>query len=240
MKTITKITLAALVLTAVITSCKKDKKTTPVGALGTSYPNVLNTIVTPAIIDSFKVHGMVINPGLTPPTVNGIYFFSPDYCTFDNSGSDQAGDTFSDELVRFSNQNNTLYSISYAYNQGNGSEVGIDNSATYLSGSGNFFTIYAQARDTTSGIATIDLRLVSGELGNGGIKNMQEGLFLVSKGPDPGGIIVPVGTTRIFKDNDGFSETQTSFSLNAFQLNKLNRARNSVLSTASTAKAKVK
>jgi len=207
---------AILMISIAFLSCKKDKKS-PVGLLGPNFANVINSIVTPAILDSLKKGGLPINPGLTPANIDGIYLLSPDYCIYDNTNT-YVGSTFSDELEKFSNQNTEAYSVAYAYNQGDGSEVGVDNRATYISGTGNLFTVYAQALDTLDGVPSVDLRVMSGELTTGGIKNLYQGVYIVSKGNDPNGDVAPIGTTRVVKDGDGFSQTEATFSISPVKI----------------------
>ena len=56
-----------------------------------------------------------------------------------------------------------------------------------------------------------DISFYSGTITNTGIKNFQMGVYLKSKDPDPGNKLVDVGTSRIFKDDDGFSEKITTY-----------------------------
>jgi hypothetical protein len=216
MKKIVKLIFALMVAVASFTSCKKSQKTTPVGPLGPNFPYALNSILTPAILDSLENHGLVVNAGLTPATVNGIYSFSPDLCTFDNSSNNSAGSLYDDYDFDFTNQNNANASIDFVYKDvadgatDNGAAIG----ATLISGSGNLFTVYAQAQDTTQTVVSTTILLVSGEVTTGGIKNMQLGVYEKTKGPDPNGDVVPVGTTRIFKDQDELSITLSTFAVN--------------------------
>ncbi|MES2111125.1 MAG: hypothetical protein V4577_20390, partial [Bacteroidota bacterium] len=167
-------------------------------------------IITPAIIDSLKKDGLKINDGLTPPAVEGNYFFSPDYCTYDNSGG---GITiYADLTFSLTNQNKSASTISLKYKTPDSEETGSDFTADYISGSNNFFTVFAQANDTTHNIPSVLLEIISGEFTSSGIKNMQFAFYSKSKGPDPDNLLVPVGTTRIFEDEDGFSETRATFS----------------------------
>lgn len=202
-------------------SCKKDSKKDD---LGSNLPSGLSRILTSDILNKLKTDGTVINEGLTPPTISGIYLLSPTLCTYDNSSDDLAGQTIDDYHFEFSNQNNSALTISAQYKDiSSGDDVGSDNSATFISGSGNLFTIYAQTTGTEDGISNTQLQIISGEISSGTVKNLQLSIYLKSKGSDPDGDLAPVGTTRIFKDGDGTSQSQTTFAVNpARQLNKLN------------------
>ena len=63
--------IAAMLMILAFASCKKSATVTPTGKLGASYPEALNAIVTPAMIDTLRSHGMAINDGTTPPVING-------------------------------------------------------------------------------------------------------------------------------------------------------------------------
>ena len=214
MKTKLKSLIAMAIIGCTFTACNKDKKSTPVGPLGANYPEILNTIITPAILDSLESHGTIINAGLTPATVNGIYLISPLYCQYDNSGDGYMGRTIDNYEYKYSNQNNTNFSIDLNYSDktGGGNDVGSDSTATYISGSNNLFTTYAQTTGIDTGIPYTSLQVISGQVTTGGINNFQLSFYLVSKGSDPTNVLASVGTIRIFKDDDGISPTQATFS----------------------------
>ncbi|HZY39969.1 MAG TPA: hypothetical protein VFE53_25115 [Mucilaginibacter sp.] len=215
MKTLAKLAIVIVMVSIAFTSCKKSKKTSPVGALGPNFPYVLNTIVTPAILDSLENHGLEINGGLTPALVNGIYLFSPNEVSYDSSDGYYAGQIIDDYKYQFSEQNNDAFTINMKYKDitAVGTNTGSANGATIISGNGNSFTVYAQAQDTTQGVYSVIIQVISGQLASGGIKNMQLAYYEKSKGSDPNNLVVPVGTIRIFKDEDGFSQTQSTFSV---------------------------
>lgn len=197
----------------IIVSCKKDsnKKNNP---LGDSFPTALNKIITPAIVADLKSHGLVINGGLTPPVINGIYYLSPDSCIYDNSGIDATGEIFNPYKLRFSNQNNGASSIAFDYKSAADEEdFGSDANATFITGTNNAFTVFTQTTGQESGISHTDLIVVSGSIQNGGIHNLQLSTYLVSKSTDTQNYLEPVGSTRIFTDMDGISETLNTFSI---------------------------
>ncbi len=187
-------------------------------ALGVNFPTVINTVLTPGILDTLKSHGSVINDGLTPPSLNGIYLVDPNYCTFDNSGDNRAYSLFDSYKYQFYNQNNATYAIQVNYKDINGGDAGSDVSSTYISGSGTLFTIYAQTTGIEDGINYTSLQIISGQIGALGVTNFQLSDYLVSKGDDSSGVLEPVGSTRIFTDEDGLSDTQTTFSIKAKQV----------------------
>jgi len=200
------VTTALLATPVLLTACKKDKKTNP-----NALPPIVNTIVTQAQIDTLKKHGAVINEGTTPPTVSGTYLMSPDICSFDNSGSNFGGQTFDDYAYEFSKQNNSKFTIRIDYHNvaTDGDDSGSDSTATYISGSGKLFTVYAQSTGAETGISYTNLQVLSGEITDSGIANFQVTDYLESKGADPDNKLEPVGTTRIFYDSDKLSTPYT-------------------------------
>lgn len=197
----------------IIASCKKDsnKKNNP---LGSSYPVDLNKIVTPEIVASLKLHGLIINSGLTPPVINGIYHLNPDSCIYDDSGNDATGEIFNSYKLRFGNQNNSNSSIAFDYQStAEEGDFGSDANATFITGSNNAFTVFTQNTGQESGISTTNLIVVSGVLKNGYISNLQLSTYLVSKSSDPQNLLEPVKSTRIFTDGNGTSETLDAFSI---------------------------
>ncbi|WP_040626542.1 hypothetical protein [Mucilaginibacter paludis] len=215
MKKLQKLPLLLTLFSLIMTACKKDKKddSTTTGPLGPNYPQVINTIVTPAIIDTLKKQGMVINDGLTPPNINGIFLFSPAYCTFDNSGGNGKGYTFDDYKLQFKDQNTNQYTVNLKYKDvSNGQDNASDGTATYISGQNNLFTVFAQAKGTASGINYVALDVISGQAQGTALKNLVWSHYLVSKDGDASNILlVRAGTTRIFTDRDGSSDAQATF-----------------------------
>jgi hypothetical protein len=216
MNPLTKLFFATVIISVIFLSCKKDKK---IGALGPNFPYAVNSVITPAMLDTFTKHGLPINSGLNPPVINGIYREGPTYCLFDNSQLGIQGDTVNDEKFKFSDQNTSTFTLNIAYKDSSG-EFGTDNNATFISGSGNLFTIFALLKDSLSGAGDVQLRVISGEIATGGIKNLFEGLYIESRGYDVDGEIAEEGTFRIFKDADGFSPSESSFSTVAAVLHK--------------------
>lgn len=217
MKKTNTLLITAGLMILICASCKKSTTVTPTGKLGTNYPEALNAIVTPAMIDTLTSHGIAINDGTTPPVVNGEYLLAPDECIYDNSSAN-AGKIFTSYLYQFANQDNSKYSLTVNYSNAivGGDDSGTDGAATYISGNSQLFTIFAQVTGSINGVTYTELQVLSGQLQTGGIKNFQWGYLMVSKSSDPGDKnVVPVGTIRLFKDQDGFSETQTTITLNS-------------------------
>lgn len=214
MRSLLKLPLLLLLFPVLFVACKKEKKDEiPTGPLGPKYPMVINNVITPEILENLKKNGMTVNSGTTPPSINGVFLFSPVYCSFDNSGSNLQGTYFNNYKIQFKNQNTTDYSVSMEYKDvSSGTDSGSDNNATYISGENNLFTVFSQAKGKSASINYVALDVISGEATGGSMKNLVWSHYMVSKEGDAANVIlVPVGTTRIFTDKDGISASQNTF-----------------------------
>jgi hypothetical protein len=214
MKNLRKLSALLLLFPVMMVACKKDKKDdVPTGPLGPNFPQIVNTVITPEILEQLKKNGMVINGGTTPPNINGVFLFSPAYCIFDNSGANRKDTYFSDYKLQFKNQNTSDYTVAMAYKDvGSGTDIGGDNNATYISGENNLFTVYSQSKGKQGITNYVALDVISGEATGTAMKNLIWSKYLVSKeGDEANLLLVPVGTTRIFTDKDGSSDAQATF-----------------------------
>ena len=168
---------------------------------------------------------MPIYDGDTPPNIEGIYRCSPDNLVYDSTGGFYPGHTFIDALFHFYNQdmvNNTVdYRGAYVYSDGTTS-TDLTSLESYVTGSGNNFTVFFSVTATTYGatqgysydVVTKEAYAVSGTVGENGISNLYWGFAFLEKSDDPDNMLVPVGTIRVFKDGDGWSEKTTWPSVN--------------------------
>jgi hypothetical protein len=206
--------LCALTLVLMITqSCKKSSGGNDSGN-GNNFSDSIRNIVPQAVIDSLRSWGMQINDGLTPPTVSGIYFVSPDSCEFDNSGDNTAGRIYDPYKFRFKQQSNSKLTISVDRKDvGSGSDSSSDSTATFIAGSGNHFTIFAVEKGIGSGVSYTNLELYSGEITSSGIVNFQYSIYVKDKGSDPLNRLISVGRSRIFTNADGPAMPVSTYSI---------------------------
>jgi hypothetical protein len=190
-------------LTAItVTSCKTNSD--PEVGLSEEIQKIVPT----SILDDLRAKGMAVNEGRTPPKLNGVYFVNPlellsPYSTSDpfNKGKIIAGYKYT-----FSKQSSDGKTVTMDYSQQTDRGEGI---GSFVSGSGNKFTIFAEMKGVSSGVNYITLKVISGELTNTGeIKNFQLSLYLTSKSENEGrnSILMPVKTGRIWFDNDFMTE----------------------------------
>ena len=149
---------------------------------------------------------MPIYSGNTPPIIEGTYKLSPWAVVFDEAGY-EPGHTFSDKIIRFSNQNTQQNTL--AYDQKQGSAVGQSDNVVIL-GQGNNFTVFfiQQESDPEFNFTGKSAAIYSGTMSDTGIKNLYYGFLYLEKN-DPQNKKIGVGKIRVIKDSDGLSETTT-------------------------------
>lgn len=193
----------ALLFGSALPACKKSGGSNN-GNPGNNFSDSIRSIIPQPIIDSLRKWGLDINDGKTPPAIAGIYLLSPDSCEFDNSGYNTAGEIYDDYKIRFSQQDNTQLSIRVDRKDvGSDSDYASDSVATFISGNGNYFTVFAQEKGVESGVAYTSLGIYSGQITSSGIVGFQLAHYLKSKDPDPGNVLISVGSTRIFTNAGG-------------------------------------
>jgi hypothetical protein len=203
--------LAYLLLLGFLASCKKS-------TIGTTTPGLsqdIQNIVPTWLVDSLRNDGMAINEGQTPPVVDGIYLFSPNVCTYDNTGDFSVGRVIDDYKYKFYGQNNTNLTIMLDYkdvsNPGTDSSQG---AGAFVSGKDSLFSLFIQTTGVTQGIDDTLLSVYSGKFTAAGIVNFQQALYIKGEGPGAAGILAPVGTTRIFEvgsTTGGLAPVQSSY-----------------------------
>jgi hypothetical protein len=162
---------------------------------------------------------MPIYDGDTPPNIEGIYRCNPDELVYSTYGF-SPGDVFIDAIFQFYNQDMINNTVDYrgAYVDSNGqTHTDITSLESYVTGSGNNFTVFFNVTTTTYGeteghnydVVTKEAYAVSGTVGENGISNLYWGFVMLEKSADPDNMLVPVGTLRVFKDGNGWSELTT-------------------------------
>lgn len=146
--------------------------------------------------------------GDTPPNIEDVYLASPYVYVYDSSyDGDISGRQIDDYYFEFTNQNsndNTCY-----FRKTHSSKNAIESGKAYIMGNGNNFTLYLNSTSTELGIYQKRVVVVSGTKTANGIKDFRQAFVLTEKENDPEETIVPVGTFRVFKDEDGLAENST-------------------------------
>jgi len=194
----------------IFASCKKSSTNTTTTTL--TLPAPISNIVSQSMIDSLKAVGATIHEGTTPPTLNGIFLMHPDSCIYDNSPGQFTGQLFDDYKFDFSNQNNSLFTITVAQKDVASGVLSSAPVLSYISGSGNDFSIFLYRTLSPGGIQIQQFNILSGTLVSTGIKGFQNTYYLRRKTGDPGNTIAPAGTIRLFVNGgNGVAVTSTTF-----------------------------
>jgi len=181
-----------------LSSCKKD------GGEDDKVVEDIQNILPKEFIDSLTAHGLTLQQGKTPPTINGIYDFEP-VNDYDNSGAFYPGDAALDSKIKIENQSGTDADV---YIKGwvdlNTADT---SSAQVIAGTGNDFTVYAQAHGG-SPVYTYDY-VLTGTYTADGIENMKMAFVMIDNGGN--GSAASTGTIRIFHDEDLNASTTSIF-----------------------------
>lgn len=169
-------------------------------------PEDIESVVTPEILDSLEKY-MPIYRGDTPPIVEGAYLMEPCeavYCQDYGVGGYAPGTICTSTQIRFFNQDNETLTLDFEGKNidGTSHEVG---TGSFISGSGNNFTVYFDTEGESSGIYTRMAEVYSGTLTAEGISDLYFAFVMVEKGEDPENILMDEGVFRLFKDGDGMA-----------------------------------
>ncbi|AQG78890.1 hypothetical protein [Spirosoma montaniterrae] len=211
MKTYARFLFAAFTAAALlggVTSCKKDE-----AAPGLSAK--IQNIVPQAALDDMKAKGLVINEGNTPPNIEGVFEVSPFTLLAPYSSEDtySKGRVVSNYRYRFTAQNGD--EVKMEEKQVGGSNTGTG-TASFLSGSGNKFTLFGQVVGTSSGIANKYLTVITGEMTATGIKDFQYATLITEKTGDVDNLrLIPVNKSRVWIDGNQLASKTNAFRLAA-------------------------
>ena len=216
--------LFAFAMLAVLVSCSEDdyvcECVTDNGGTGVA---LLDTIIDTQYIDSLSYHGFSIYSG-TPNMLFATadtFRFNPVLMTYSNLAADKAivGDS-----AYYSNLKDDCYII--ISNQTSSQHISVRrieqytfNGALYTTdeksegvitgNSDGYFTIYADemGKVTSTGVEITYKQplLISGRKTAQGLQNCVLGIIMQAKYNDYNGMLVPVGTIRLFKDLDNMA-----------------------------------
>lgn len=195
-----------LISLSVLAGCSKSNSAA--GNTPGDFPTPISDNISTALMDTLKKAGMIIHPGTKPPDVTGFYAMKSDSTIY--AGGMRIDDTgkFGDPLLfSFSNYDATNYTISVAFkDQLDASFTGSAISKTYVSGSGNDFTIFSSAAYLSGyGASVTFLLVISGTLTDGGVDNLQTLTYVLSKTDgDDDGFDNPVGYISIDEEAHPF------------------------------------
>lgn len=194
-----------LVLANLTYSCnKKAKVVNP----KTDLSNEIQALVPQNLLDTLQKKGLIINKGTLPPKIEGIFLVSP-FTLVSNYGIEDSwlpGKIIDDYMYKFHSQNNENQEIKYDYKGVSNSDTGTGK-GSFVSGNGNFFTIFSESDGKKGSLVTYkSIDVFSGEITDSGIKNLQYGLIMKEKtGDDSNVALIKIGKARVYKDGDNFA-----------------------------------
>ena len=166
-------------------------------------PGDIEAIIPPALVDSLEKY-MPIYRGKTPPNVEGIYLVRPNEAVYCQDNGFVPGTLAASNIIHFYNQNEETLSLEYkSRNFRNTSSA--HGTGSFISGSGNNFTIYFDTEGEMYGIYAKTADVYSGTIDEKGIVNLHHGFVMVEKGDDPEHHIMSEGVFRLFRDGDGLA-----------------------------------
>lgn len=209
---------AVLLIAAATISCKKENAPDP----NAGFSEEIKKLIPAEVIDVMRKNGMTIYEGKTPPRIEGIYLFSENILSGSSIEKDVIGKKYADYRFKFYEQDAATLSLKTSY-KGYSSNSGnlvdeAEGRGSLISGNNNFFTVFSEDKgQNAKGATYTNLVVYSGEHTPSGIKNLQYAIYLKEKN-DPNNTLIAVGSTRVFKDKDGISETRNSLRISAEKL----------------------
>lgn len=171
----------------------------------------ITELFTEAQFAAIESLGLIVNPGNTPPSIEGTFRFDPRMlqASSEPGNVDNVGNILGSQTLTFSNQNNTTLTLDLLVEEDGVAQERFGEivfTGTSISGSGNAFTA-AFVSQVTFAEQTFEVaNIFSGIVTAAGIENILQVNFLLDDGGDPGDFLSPTGTGDTYIDPDGFSE----------------------------------
>ena len=190
---------AAVCVLFAMVSCSKSDKNEPKRF---DIPSETETIISEEFIAKMANNGMIINEGINPPNIEGVFATGILKMIYTSLEKDfPIGEEIKSYRFKFYDQVGTRVKTDYV-NEAFINEEQATGRGTIISGSGNKFTAYLDMNIIDSGIKTRDVSVLSGEITPNGIKNFQYGFLKIEKTGDFRNKLVPERTIRIWVSKD--------------------------------------
>jgi hypothetical protein len=171
------------------------------GDVDTRMSSVIPDSIRPIIEEYIPIYD-----GKNPPNIEGSYFLSPQVLIGSSLSNDEIGKVYASEYQKYSSQDMNKNTIDLVGVEESKDGLSVSKgTGAYISGSNNNFTIYFDMESENSYSTSKLVYIVSGTKTSTGIRNLTCG-FIMKEKYDPQNKLVPVGTFRFFKDQDGMSE----------------------------------
>ncbi len=202
MKNLIKLPLTFVTVLLLVVSCSSDEE------IFRDLSDDISNIVTDEILDIIEDLGMPIYEGQNPPNIEGIFLEAPHTLKASNQDGDEIGHVYNDWKFHLYNQNNSNLTIDLEYKTS--SSIGAS-SKSYISGSGNNFSVFLEVISEKGEYSAKMVRIISGQITEAGIGNCHIALFMVDNYGDPGDNYLDNGRGRILYDSDGLAEVLSEF-----------------------------
>ncbi|WP_277010373.1 hypothetical protein [Capnocytophaga granulosa] len=190
---------AAVCVLFAMVSCSKSDKNEPKRF---DIPSETETIISEEFIAKMANNGMIINEGINPPNIEGVFATGILKMIYTSLEKDfPIGEEIKSYRFKFYDQVGTRVKTDYV-NEAFINEEQATGRGTIISGSGNKFTAYLDMNIIDSGIKTRDVSVLSGEITPNGIKDFQYGFLKIEKTGDFQNKLVPERTIRIWVSKD--------------------------------------
>jgi hypothetical protein len=190
---------AAVCVLFAMVSCSKSDKNEPKRF---DIPSETETIISEEFIAKMANNGMIINEGINPPNIEGVFATGILKMIYTSLEKDfPIGEEIKSYRFKFYDQVGTRVKTDYV-NEAFINEEQATGRGTIISGSGNKFTAYLDMNIIDSGIKTRDVSVLSGEITPNGIKDFQYGFLKIEKTGDFRNKLVPERTIRIWVSKD--------------------------------------
>ena len=190
---------AAVCVLFAMVSCSKSDKNEPKRF---DIPSETETIISEEFIAKMANNGMIINEGINPPNIEGVFATGILKMIYTSLEKDfPIGEEIKSYRFKFYDQVGTRVKTDYV-NEAFINEEQATGRGTIISGSGNKFTAYLDMNIIDSGIKTRDVSVLSGEITPNGIKDFQYGFLKIDTPGDFRNKLVPERTIRIWVSKD--------------------------------------
>ena len=190
---------AAVCVLFAMVSCSKSDKNEPKRF---DIPSETETIISEEFIAKMANNGMIINEGINPPNIEGVFATGILKMIYTSLEKDfHIWEEIKSYRFKFYDQVGTRVKTDYV-NEAFINEEQATGRGTIISGSGNKFTAYLDMNIIDSGIKTRDVSVLSGEITPNGIKDFQYGFLKIEKTGDFQNKLVPERTIRIWVSKD--------------------------------------
>jgi hypothetical protein len=171
-----------------------------------NLPQEVQDMLNPDQLNVLEEHGMIINEGINPPDIQGVYFSNYNFCTFDSTGVLE-GFTVDNYFWNFYNQSDKNIRLDYTAQNVQDQASG---AGAFITGDGELFSVFVELVGINFGVDYTTVMVISGRKTAGGINDFMYGLILTDKDTtaDPfDAIMMPIDGHRIFEEYDDLADT---------------------------------